>query len=117
MHAIHVSEDNSQHSQHGLAAVRGFGGRDEFARQEFGGGDRIPHEEAGQPHDDGAPHKGPVFGFLARFRTEKKHLYKLIGAGSHRTDKIELNTKLIRGEATCHDSLFDFCTFHQSYLA
>ena len=55
--------------------------------------------------------------FSVRFRTEKQHLYKLIGAGSHRTDKIELNAKLIRGEATCHDSLFDFCTFHQSYLA
>ena len=70
--AIHVPDDDGQHGQQGLAAVRGLGRRDELTGQEFCGRYRIPHQETGETHHHRAPHKSPVFGFF--FKGVTSHL-------------------------------------------
>ena len=58
---VEVPNDDGQNGQQGFAAVGGLGGWDGLAWQKVCGGNGVPHHEAGQAHDDGAPNNGQVF--------------------------------------------------------
>jgi hypothetical protein len=65
VNVVEVPQDDRQHRQQRLAAVGGLGRRDPLAWQPAGSGNRVPHHEPGDGHDQRAPYHRQVFGLLS----------------------------------------------------
>ena len=78
LYAFMLERFRSSLREQGFAAVCSLRSGDHFAGQEPHRGDRVPHQEAGRAHDDGAPHECPVFHFF--FKGVTPHLRRSLGA-------------------------------------